>query len=131
MDLLSGSGFKKDVLWNIVREMGISVSEIYSANPEDYDIIMVDSSGGKGTHIWYTFIGLNSITGKMFPLHHSVGVSMKEIKPELEATGVVKKIISFLSMPSWAFTVNSKVIKFSYAHTILSKTPVISFGKTG
>ena len=52
---------------------------------------MIDGSGGKGKHAWYAFIGLNSKTGKMIPLHHSVGISVETIKAELESNGLLKK----------------------------------------
>ncbi|MCP5014652.1 MAG: hypothetical protein GY938_05135, partial [Ketobacter sp.] len=91
LNVLKGMGFKKDVLWDIVQELGITACETYPANPKDYDIVMVDGSGGKGKHVWYAFIGLNTETGQMFPLHHSVGVSLSDIKQELDDKGLVNR----------------------------------------
>jgi hypothetical protein len=91
LNVLKGIGFKKDVLWDIVQELGVTASETYPANPKDYDIVMVDGSGGKGKHVWYAFIGLNTETGQMLPLHHSVGVSLSDIKKELDEKGLVNK----------------------------------------
>lgn len=88
---LKGMGFKKDVLWDIVNELGISASETYDVNPKDYDLVLIDGSGGKGKHSWYVFIGLNIRTGAMIPIHHSVGVSIADIKVELENKGILKK----------------------------------------
>ena len=89
MDHLIGLGFKKDVIWGIVQEMGIRESETYKINPHLYDVVMVDGSGGKGKHAWYVFIGVNRKTGKMYVLHHSVGYSLSQIKTELKENGLL------------------------------------------
>ena len=35
LNVLKGVGFKKDVLWDIVQELGITACETYPANPKD------------------------------------------------------------------------------------------------
>lgn len=89
VNMLRGMGFKKDVLWEVVNELGISASETYDVNPNDYDLIMVDGSGGKGKHTWYVFIGVNIETGTMIPIHHSVRVPLSKIKMDLEGKGLL------------------------------------------
>ena len=91
VNLLVGMGFNKDIIWEIVKELDIPASVTYDADPKSYDLIMVDGSGGKGKHVWYAFVGLNSQTGEMIPLHHSVGFSISEIKKELENKRLLKK----------------------------------------
>jgi len=90
-NLYVGLGFNKDAIWDVVMEMGISVSETYKVEPTLYDLILIDGSGGKGKHAWYAIIGLNSVTGKMFPLHHSVGIPFSTIKEELEENRLLNK----------------------------------------
>ena len=40
-------GFKKDVLWDIVNELGISASETYDVNSKDYDLVLIDGGVGQ------------------------------------------------------------------------------------
>ena len=91
INTLRGQGFNKDMIWNIVRELGIKSSETYSVNANEYDVIMIDGSGGKGKHQWYLLVGLNLKNGKMHLLHHSVGISVSEIKEELKNKGLLRK----------------------------------------
>jgi hypothetical protein len=82
VSLLVGSGLKKDVVWDVVQELGIPASMTYDVNPDDFDLVLVDGSGG---------IGVNSKTGEMFPLHHSVQVPLAGIRKELEDRKVITK----------------------------------------
>ena len=88
---LSGMGFNKDIIWNIIKKMGITASETYSVDPSSYDLILIDGSGGKGKHSWYVFIGIDSESGEMYPLHHSVGLSLSNIKKELLSQKLLNK----------------------------------------
>lgn len=90
LNMLQGPGFNKDVLWELVRKLGISSSETYDANPNDYDIIVIDGSGKKGKE-WFVVIGINSKTMEKTLLHHSVGLSVKEIKAELDSKKLISK----------------------------------------
>jgi len=76
-NLYVGLGFNKDAIWDVVMEKGISVSETYKVEPTLYDLILID--------------GLNSVTGKMFPLHHSVGIPFFTIKEELAENRLLNK----------------------------------------
>lgn len=91
VSLLVGAGLKKDVVWDVVQELGIPASMTYDVNPDDFDLVLVDGSGGKGKHVWYAFIGVNTKTGAMIPLHHSVQVPLADIRKELEARKVIIK----------------------------------------
>ena len=73
-----------------MTELGISASETYNPDPLKYDLILIDGSGGKAKHAWYAFIGLNSISGEMYPIHNSVGVSLADIKEDLLSKGLLK-----------------------------------------
>lgn len=90
VNTLRGQGFNKDMIWNIVRELGIKSSETYVVSPNEYDVIMIDGSGGKGKHQWYLLVGLNLKTGKMHLLHHSVGIGISVIKEELKSKGLLR-----------------------------------------
>ena len=91
VSLLVGAGLKKDVVWDVVQELGIPASMTYDVNPDDFDLVLVDGSGGKGKHVWYAFIGVNTKTGEMFPLHHSVHVPLADIRKDLEGGKIITK----------------------------------------